>query len=349
MVVNYLAGFPGKTKKFLGQFQRRTTTPDNQNYDTISVFNEFPEEYLSLDIKQPKEIYRPPLKTGLLFHGLGLIFFGGGFTYALSIALAQDVGSYFLLYLLLSIALIIPFPFILFRTYALLRAKYLLERDGIRLRWGLRAEDIPLANIQWIQPASELDQVLSLPFLSMPGAIVGTRNIKSLGDVEFMASRRQGLLLIGTDKNIFAISPVNPLDFVDTFQYLTELGSLSPIQPVSVLPATFIKEFFADRLARIPLLVGFLFNLALIIVVGLIIPTQEIVSLGFDSSQIPHLPGPSETLMLFPVLSVMAFTANILAGMFFFRRSGTKKASYLLLASTPITPIIMLMAIAIMI
>jgi len=62
----------------------------------------------------------------------------------------------------------------LFETAALLigtQAYWLAH--GLRLRWGLRAEDIPLPEIEWIRPASDLGFHLPKPFLSMPGALLG--------------------------------------------------------------------------------------------------------------------------------------------------------------------------------
>lgn len=62
------------------------------------------------------------------------------------------VGPVFLRYLLLAGLCLLPLPLLVYRFRALQRAHYILERDGIRLRWGLRAEDIPMDQVDWVHP-----------------------------------------------------------------------------------------------------------------------------------------------------------------------------------------------------
>ncbi len=101
--------------------------------------------------------FRPPRRRGLIFQiGAALVFFGaGGLTFWLS--MEQQVGLYFIVFLLVSLLFLAPVPLIIYRAIALGRATYRLEREGLRLRWGLRAEDIPLNTIEWVRPAAEWD------------------------------------------------------------------------------------------------------------------------------------------------------------------------------------------------
>ena len=55
-------------------------------------------------------------------------------------AAQAEIGPGFLLYLIPIVLGLIFIPLLAYRTYALWRASYLLERDGIYLRWGLREE-----------------------------------------------------------------------------------------------------------------------------------------------------------------------------------------------------------------
>ncbi len=132
--------------------------------------------------------FNPPRRRGIFLHlGVALLLLagaGGGLYYALG----QQAGAYFLLFMVVAVVCMLPLPLIAYRGYALLRARYTLERDGLRIRWGLRTEDIPLNTIEWVRPASELGNTLHLPPFSVTGAILGKREVADLGTVEFLAS-----------------------------------------------------------------------------------------------------------------------------------------------------------------
>ena len=94
-----------------------------------------------------------------------ILWAGGGLAFWSS--LRQDSGSNVIFYLMLSVFLLAPTPLLLYRLYALLQASYTLERDGLRIRWGLRGEDIPL-------PRSEgPGEFLLSPVLFYPATIPG--------------------------------------------------------------------------------------------------------------------------------------------------------------------------------
>jgi hypothetical protein len=103
-----------------------------------------------------------------------------------------------------------PIPFLGYRAYALLKADYYIDRDSLAILWGLRVEDIPLTDIEWVRPASDLTTPLALPRFRLPGAVLGTRRHPDLGAVEFIASSTRNLILIATSKHVFAISPQAP-------------------------------------------------------------------------------------------------------------------------------------------
>jgi len=184
-----------------------------------------------------------------------------------------------------------------------------------------------------------------LPPISVPGAIIGTRRIDDLGIVEFMSADKDCILLVATNKQIYAVSPDDPQEFLYTYQRSIELGSLAPIEAQSVLPAVFVKQFWQDGNARIPLLLGMVLTITLFILVGIIIPSRETISLGFNPDGTPHTQGPSETLLLLPILAGFAFILDLLLGLFYYRRENTRIVSYTLWISTSILPIILLVAL----
>jgi hypothetical protein len=294
---------------------------------------------------EPVATFLPPRRKGLMLHlllGMQLLAGGGA---CLWLAVSSASGTDFVWLMLAALALLAPTPFILYRAYSLSRAAYVLERDGLQLRWGLRAEDLPLPQIEWVYLASDLPYALPLPWFSAAGAIRGVRQVKDLGVVEFMASDPSRLVLIAAPQRVYAISPSDPKAFIRAFRYAMELGSLSPIQSFSSVPAVFLRSVLADRLARVLLALGLVVTLALFVVTGLTIPTRQAISLGFEGALQPATPGAPERLFLLPVLGAIVYIVDLLAGMFFYRRVGERPVAYMLWAASPFPPLLLLLAV----
>jgi hypothetical protein len=288
--------------------------------------------------------FPPPRRRGLMFHITTAIALASICGFALFFAMGQQVGAYFALLMLISLITFVPLPFVAYRAYALARASYRIERDGVRLRWGMRAEDIPLPEVEWVRRSSELATDLRLPRFSVPGAILGRVTAADLGPVEFLASSGQDLLLIATPRCIYAISPEDAEGFLRAFQGAFEMGSLSPISPVSVLPAAYLSRIWSDRPARILLLGGFLLSLLLFVGVSLAIPTRATFSLGFASDGQPLPPGPAAQALLLPTLCALIYLGNLAAGLFFYRRPETRLIGYLVWGSGVLSGLLFLTA-----
>ncbi len=160
------------------------------------------------------------------------------------------MGPSFVSYLLVAFLAFAPLPVFTYRAYALQRADYYIDRDSLAILWGLRVEDIPLTDIEWMRPATDLTRPLPLPVFRLPGAVLGTRRHPDVGLVEFIASSSRNLILIATSKRVFAISPKNAAALVQTFARATELGSLVPAAPVSVYPSFIITQAWERPAAR---------------------------------------------------------------------------------------------------
>jgi hypothetical protein len=230
-----------------------------------------------------------------------------------------------------------------------MQARYSLERDGLRLRWGLRAEDIPLPDVEWVRPASDLAFRLPLPFLPAPGSILGTINVPDLGPVEFMAADLASMLLIATPHKVYAISPADPQSFVAAFQRVVEMGSLSPLPRATTLPAAYLQFVWSDRLARYLAVTGLLLTVTLFVVVGLVIPSHSSIALGWTSSGVPIEPGPPERLLLLPVLGTFTYVLDLLLGLYLYRFLPLRPVSFLLWVAAVITPVLLIVAVAYMV
>jgi hypothetical protein len=145
-----------------------------------------------------------------------------------------------------------------------------------------------------------------------------------------MASWGRDLILITTQKQVFAVSPEEPEQFTRAYQQLTELGSLSPIEAQSAYPAFLLVRFWQARLARYIFLTGALLSLGLLVWVSLSIPKYDQISLGFNPEGAPRIPIPGVRLLLLPVLNTFFFIFNLFVGLYFFRHKESQPLSYLL-------------------
>lgn len=257
----------------------------------------------------------------------------------------SQYGVTFLLYLLAGLVPLLLIPLILYRLYSIYRARYHVERDGITLQWGLRAEVIPMDKIEWIHPISELDGKLPLPRIRWPGALIGVRRLADGTQVEFLAGSLDGLVLISLGDRYFAVSPADPAGFVAAYQKYTELGSLAPLQPLSVYPSFLLARFWRERLARALFLAGLGLCVILLAWVILIIPSRAEVPLRLDPSGAALDMVPSVRLLLLPVLAAVIFAVDFLAGLFFYRSPDGRPTAFLFWLAGMLTPVLFLVAV----
>ena len=119
--------------------------------------------------------YPPPKQRGMLVHSLLLAVFVSISVYSFWALSRSPVGPVLVSYLIVALAAFIPIPYFFYRLYSLSRADYQLGRDSLAIRWGLRLEEIPLSDIEWVRSAADLAHPLALPFPSLPGGVLGLR------------------------------------------------------------------------------------------------------------------------------------------------------------------------------
>ncbi len=292
-------------------------------------------------------IFYPPIRWGLIVHALGVLLLISAGGYGLWQAFHATIGPIFLIFLIPSLLALGLAVWLIYRGYALRSAYYILERDGLRLHWGLRLEDIPMDTVAWVRQAEDLESRLPLPWLRIPGSVLGSRNLTGVGEVEFFASSWRGIVLVATSERTYAISPQDPQAFLSAFQRFMELGSLSPLPARSVYPTLLLSRVWRARLARYTILLGLGFSLLLLIGASLAIPGRDQISLGFTSSLEPRDPIPAVRLMLLPVLNGFFFLADFLLGLFFFRQDENQSLSYLVWGGGALTALLFLLGMII--
>jgi len=276
----------------------------------------------------------------MILHGIAVILLAAIGTVGLWRASLAESGPTFLIYLLGAVLAIGLTPALVYRMYALQRARYILARDGISIYWGLRREEIPINLVNWVGSADQNRMKLSKPFLRLPGAVLGVQTQADGKPVEFLAARDTKLVMIVTPERIYAISPANETEFLQTYRKLSEFGSLAPIQSISDYPTFLLARSWADRPARVLMITSTILALGLVIWVSLSIPNHPMTALRLNASGSPVELIPGIRLLLLPVLNTFFFIADLLLGLFFYRRADTQSLSYLMWASSALTSLL---------
>ncbi len=264
--------------------------------------------------------YGPPRRQGLIFHaGLSLIVLAIG-AWGLRQAFQSNFGLPFLLYLIPPIMAALLLPLIAYRAYALWRAYYTLERNGLHLHWGARVEDIPMQSILWVRSSNDPQLAtigaLPLPIVRWPGAVRGVRHLANGFPIEYMAADSRNLILVATAKRVIAISPTNSENFLFVYQRLSELGALSPWSGQSIYPTFIFARVWNAPSARYMILGAVLLNILLLGWVSIVIPTRQEIFLGFTATSEPVAPF---RMLLLPFLNSFFLVVDIIIGVFFFR------------------------------
>jgi len=290
------------------------------------------------------QTYLPTRTPGLILHFVVLIFVLGGAGVLLYLVFQQSGGVKLILFLTGALLLLALVPFLVYRTYALWHAYYDLERNGLKIGWGLRSLNIPLSEVEWVRPAEDLQIPLKLPPFSMPGALLGESTHPDLGTVEFIASSAANLVVVASMDRVVVLSPEEKIAFIQKFNRTIEMGTLTPIKPLSVEPAIFLRSISSDRTARVTIPLGFGLWFVLLILVSIIIPGRSLLSLGYDASGLPLEPTAASRMLILPVIAIFLYAISLIGGAYFFRKESTHMVSQLMWLGGALTPVLLLIA-----
>jgi hypothetical protein len=286
----------------------------------------------------------PPYKQrGLLFHGLLLVGLMAASAWAFLNLSEQSLGLGFAVYLIIGLVTFAPLPWLGYQAYALFRAEYVLNRDSLELRWGLRDEEIPLMDIEWVRPMEDLASPLHVPAAMLPGAVLGLRRHRDLGIVEFIASEKNNLLLVATARRVYAISPADPAEFTQTFARAVELGSLSAAHSKSVYPSFVLSQAWRSALVRYFWIATLFLNIGLIVWTSLLIPALPKVHLAAGATG-AGAAVPSTQLVILPLLSGLLSLMGWGAGLYYYRWQEQRTLSVVIWGFTALASVAFLLS-----
>jgi hypothetical protein len=290
-------------------------------------------------------VFSPDQRLGSIFHIVGVMAFMAVAGIGLYEIAYADSGPAFLSYLIISLLALGGVPLLIYRLYALQNASYVIEREGVHLRWGARREQIPMDEILWVHPATELAAPVPMPRLRWPGAVLGLRRQSGLGEVEYLSSNTRDLILIGTQRRTYAISPARPSEFLHAFQRFIEMGSLTQIERRSIYPTILFGRIWEARYGRLLLFSGLVAGTSLLIWVSLVLPGRGQVYLGFRPDGSPGDTAPAPRLLLLPLVNTTFLVADLVVGLFFFRREESRSLAYLLWGAGLFTSLLFIAAV----
>ena len=289
-------------------------------------------------------IFEPDRRKGLLTYGGGILVLFAIMSVSL-IFLLRSVGIPFVIFLLLFLAGLAGIPLLGYRLFGLLKAQYIVSRDGLFIRWGMREFQLPIQYIEWARTVESMGIEIPLPRFHWSGVLVGDRGSRELGTIEFLSTGLTDLLLIATEERVYAISPRDTDEFTRALRLAMESGSLEPMESVVRLPVSIITELWENRVVKIMLAAGFSFNVGLLVLVSLVIPQQTNISLGFDPALNPMPQIPVSSLRLLSFLSILFAMADFGSGLFFYQKEKLRPLSYLLWGMSGFLPFVLIIAI----
>ena len=274
---------------------------------------------------------RPPRTTGFLFGLLigGLCLFGIGWSV---FQLGQGGLSLLLaLWVVLPLLCLLLLLFVLYRLYGLATARYTIDRDGFKLRWGLANEHIPIDKLTRVDRAQELGMDRMPPIGSgWPGLYIGKRNLEDFGELEYFATRGPGdMVIVQSEQGSLAISPPDVEPFLKAVTDSLRMGALSSYEELSTRPNFAVARIGADRPALVLVLTGGLLPLALLgfltIMVG---ELSGQVAFGFDASGMVDTFAPPVRLLLLPMIAGAGWFIDLFLGMWMYRTTANRPLAY---------------------
>ncbi len=292
-----------------------------------------------------KTKFLPVAKNVLRVHWMAISILSVLVVLLFYLATQVELGLLFLMSLFGALFLAVPIPVIFSRLKSFREGSYTIGREGIILKWGNRVEEIPISDVQWVREVEDLTIPLTLPRPRWRGAIVGSTRHPDAGIVEFMASDEKQLVLVGTGKKVFVISPENKKEFISTYLRKTEMGSISALKPYSVYPSFLFSTIWRSRSSKIFLVVSIVLALGLFLWVGLTVPNKEDIFLGFNSLGIPLGPIPANQLYLIPSLNILLQAGAFFLSSYYHRKEPDHPMTYILWFSSTAMSVLFFVAI----
>jgi Bacterial PH domain len=215
-------------------------------------------------------------------------------------------------------------PALIYRIYLLATAGYAISAGGaIVLRLGSRKEVLPAGIVEEIRSGGSISATIRAAGPGWLDTWQGWVEPEGEDRVDWIATDRgQHLILLATKHTIFAISPADPVSFVQALTDLSARGSLEKIELESVYPAPILLDILRNRAAFTILTTGLLGSISLgaflMCVQPYLRPDQPF---NFDPHGNPASPGDPSRLLLLPLTGGIVWLMNSGIGWLVWRKN----------------------------
>lgn len=276
--------------------------------------------------------FRPPRTIGLIIGCLLLVILLAGIAFSVT-QLASETVSPFLGIWTSLVVISLPLTILVgYRLYGLQTARYILNRDGLYLRWGASTDQIPIALIKKVLVQTHYPSVTRPRFgIWWPGCMVGQIQSEKHGLIEFFAaSNSNGNVIIQLSDRIIVISPPDVPGFIEAYSEIVRMGSLEEIPELTQRPDFFSARLWEDRYARVLIVVGLVLILALLAFLAFrVFSLPSLVPFSFDHNGVPDLFVPPTRLLLLPLAGGGFWLADLVVGSWLYRRDRNRPIAYL--------------------
>lgn len=255
--------------------------------------------------------------------------------------LARPVdGLSFLLALWVGFSLLVA-GYLGYRALCAFTLEYWVTRDGVILVWGLTQQVVPMGRIRRIQRGAQAVGVGRLwpwhwPYIErrrLWGAEVGVVN-------SYATRPLSEQIILVTDEECYGLSPADPEQFLDALQARYALGVARELPLELRRPPLWTWPLWRDRTAQVLIAVGLIGLLLMFGVLAFRYPSLPAdVPLHFDANGRPDRIAAKSGLFALPLIGLLAWLANGVAGVVLYRRD-QRHAAYLLWAGAVLVEII---------
>ncbi|MBI2910857.1 MAG: hypothetical protein HYY05_01850 [Chloroflexi bacterium] len=196
-------------------------------------------------------LHRPPRWPGLPV-GLGLALLTVGVAvFSLSRLPDREISLSVFGWSLAAAAAAVLALRLLVQSFGCWNLSYQLSRNGLRIRWGPETHVIPVHQISDVCEGREVGESLRVRGVLWPGHYVGRARTRLFGEVTCFATRREpeAVLFVVTSAMTYAISPADPLRFLQDYRVRRQLGPTRRWFPEVLRWPLLDHAIYRDRLA----------------------------------------------------------------------------------------------------
>jgi hypothetical protein len=137
-------------------------------------------------------------------------------------------------------------------TYGCYTLRYVINRNGLAIRWGAIRQLIPLDQIEWLVEGRQAPEP-RVDGVNWPGHHVGRAAVRSVGDTLFYSTHRsrEDLLYLVTPSQSYGLSVTDVEGFGRDIQEQRDLGPHVPVRQSPERYTVAAQPFWSDGVAQV--------------------------------------------------------------------------------------------------